>query len=173
MTLQSKFPLTAQDILILKELQKDGRRSFTDIARVVNVAIATVRKRVNQMIENGVLQIMARVNPYKVGFNAYANIFIKVQPPDLVNAVAARIAEFPEISWIAMTTGDYDLTVDVMCRDNDHLTHLITERLSAIEGVAATRTEMVLKVYKVWQADFDLLLEDNASQPATADRRRL
>jgi Lrp/AsnC family transcriptional regulator for asnA, asnC and gidA len=81
---------------------------------------------------------------------------VYVRPATLKEKVAQKIARFKEVSFLAMTSGDYDLEVDVMCRDNEHLVHFVNE-LSKIEGVYQTKTTIYFKVYKYAQPDLNLL----------------
>ena len=150
------FPLDDLDFAILSCLQKDGRMSFTVIAEKLNVSIGTVRTRVNKLIEEGTINIIGRVNPDKVGFRAYAHIAVFVRPATFKEKVAQKISKLPEVSFLAMTSGDYDLEVDVMCRDNDHLVQFINE-ISKYEGVYQTKTTLYFKVYKYAQPDLNLL----------------
>ena len=131
--------LDSLDFEILSFLQKDGRMSFTVIAEKLNVSIGTVRTRFNKMIEEGTVNIIGRVNPDKVGFKCYAHIAVFVRPATLKEKVAQKISKLPEVSVLAMTSGDYDLEVDVMCRDNNHLVDFVNE-ISKIEGVHQTKT---------------------------------
>ncbi|GMV77656.1 MAG: putative transcriptional regulator, AsnC family protein [Chitinophagaceae bacterium] len=148
--------LDALDFNILSCLQQDGRMSFTVIADKLQVSIATVRTRVNKLIEDGTISIIGRVNPDKVGFNAYAHIAVYVRPATLKEKVANKISKYKEVSFLALTSGDYDLEVDVMCRDNDHLVQFVNT-ISKIEGVYQTKTTIYFKVYKYAQPDLDLL----------------
>lgn len=144
------------DFSILTHLQKDGRVSFTVIADKLNVSIGTIRTRFNRLIEEGTISIVGRVDPDKVGFRSYAHIAVYIRPATLKEQVARRIAQMPEVSFLAMTSGAYDLEVNVMCRDNDHLVAFINE-ISAFEGVFQTNTTMYFKVYKYAQPDLMLL----------------
>ncbi|MBI2731609.1 MAG: Lrp/AsnC family transcriptional regulator [Sphingobacteriales bacterium] len=144
------------DFAILTCLQEDGRMSFTVIAEKLNVSIGTIRTRFNKLIEDGTINIIGRVNPDKVGFHSYAHIAVYVRPATLKEKVAQKIAKMPEVSFLAMTSGDYDLEVDVMCRDNDHLVAFVN-KISAIEGVHQTKTIIYFKVYKYAQPDLKLL----------------
>lgn len=74
--------------------------------------------------------IIGRVNPDKAGFRSYALIAVFVRPAPLKEAVAQQIVQYPEVSFLAVITGDYDLKVDVMCRDNDHLVNFVKRGLS-------------------------------------------
>ncbi|MGG9971342.1 Lrp/AsnC family transcriptional regulator [Ferruginibacter sp. SUN002] len=144
------------DFAILSYLQQDGRMSFTVIAEKLKVSIGTIRTRFNKLIEDGTINIVGRVNPENVGFHAYAHIAVFVRPASLNEKIAQKILKMPEVSFLAMTSGDYDLEVDVMCRDNDHLVRFIDD-LAKIEGVHQTKTTMYFKVYKYAQPDLGLL----------------
>ena len=144
------------DFAILSFLQNDGRMSFTVIAEKLDVSIGTVRTRFNKMIEYGTINIIGRVDPEKVGFRSYAHIAVYVRPATLKEPVAQTIATMPEVSFLALTSGDYDLEVDVMCRDNEHLVEFVN-RLSQINGVDQTKTTIYFKVYKYAQPDLNLL----------------
>ena len=144
------------DFAILSCLQKDGRMSFTVIAEKLKVSIGTIRTRFNKLIEDGTINIIGRVDPEKVGFRSYAHIAVYVRPATLKEKVALKISKLSEVSFLAMTSGDYDLEVDVMCRDNDHLVQFVNE-LSKIEGVYQTKTTIYFKVYKYAQPDLNLL----------------
>lgn len=145
------------DYQILEQLIRDGRKSFTDIADELNVSVGTVRNRYNAFIENDLLTIIGRVNPEKIGFHTYAQILIKVRPVDKIADVAALISKLPEVSFLAMTTGQYDLEVNVMCRDNDHLVMFMTNHITKMEGIFESSTNIYFKVYKYAQPDLYLL----------------
>ncbi|WP_343688296.1 Lrp/AsnC family transcriptional regulator [Chitinophaga sp.] len=146
------------DFSILSYLQQDGRVSFTVIAEKLNVSIGTIRTRFNRLIEEGTISIIGRVDPDKVGFRSYAHIAVYIRPATFKELVSKQIAQLPEVSFLAMTSGAYDLEVNVMCRDNDHLVQFVNQ-LSEIEGVYQTNTTIYFKVYKYAQPDLNLLKE--------------
>jgi Lrp/AsnC family transcriptional regulator for asnA, asnC and gidA len=144
------------DFNILSCLQNDGRMSFTVMAEKLNVSVGTVRTRFNNLIEDGTVNIIGRVDADKVGFRSYAHIAVYIRPATLREKVAQKISKFKEVSFLAMTSGDYDLEVDVMCRDNEHLVQFVNQ-ISKIEGVNQTKTTIYFKVYKYAQPDLNLL----------------
>ncbi|MBL7736579.1 MAG: Lrp/AsnC family transcriptional regulator [Chitinophagaceae bacterium] len=146
------------DFDILSCLQEDGRMSFTVMAEKLNVSIGTIRTRVNKLIQEGIIHIVGRVDPEKVGFHSYAQIAVYVRPATLKETVADKIAKLPEVSFLALTSGDFDLEVDVMCRNNNHLVEFVNT-ISQIKGVHQTRTTFYLKVFKYAQPDLNLLRE--------------
>lgn len=153
-----KNPISMDDLDfdIVSCLQQDGRMSFTVMADQLNVSVGTIRTRMNKLLEDGTINIIGRVDPDKVGFRSYAHIAVFVRPATLKEKIAQKIAKLPEVSFLAMTSGDYDLEVDVMCRDNDHLVNFIN-RISTYEGVYQTKTTIYFKVYKYAQPDLALL----------------
>lgn len=152
----SSIVLDDLDFAILSYLQQDGRMSFTVMAKKLKVSIGTIRTRFNKMIEDGTVNIIGRVDPDKVGFHSYAHIAVYIRPATLKEKIAQKIAKMPEVSFLAGTSGDYDLEVDVMCRNNEHLVEFINH-LSSIEGVHQTKTTIYFKVYKYAQPDLKLL----------------
>ncbi len=131
--------------------------SFTVIAEKLNVSIGTIRTRVNKLIEEGTINIIGRVNPDKVGFRGLCTYCgFCMRPATFKEKVAQKISKLPEVSFLAMTSGDYDLEVDVMCRDNDHLVQFIND-ISKFDGVYQTKTTLYFKVYKYAQPDLNLL----------------
>ena len=156
--MQKKEAITLDDLdfAILSCLQKDGRMSFTIIAEKLKVSIGTVRTRFNKLIEDGTVNIIGRIDPDKIGFHSYAHIAVFIRPATLKEKIAQKISRMPEVSFLAGTSGDYDLEVDVMCRNNEHLVEFINS-ISKITGVYQTKTTLYFKVYKYAQPDLKLL----------------
>ncbi|MBK8432538.1 MAG: Lrp/AsnC family transcriptional regulator [Chloroflexi bacterium] len=144
------------DFGILTQLQADGRRPFTEIAKELSVAEGTIRNRVAKMMADDTLQIIGHVDPHRVGFGAPALVSISVQPGK-VEEVASAVQTFPELSYLLLVAGEYDLLLEVMCRDREHLRELITTRLHGLEGVTNTHTTLILHTYKVVQPDLNLV----------------
>ena len=97
------------DFSILMLLQQDGRMSFTVMAEKLGVSISNIRMRVGKLIEDKTIQIVGRVNPEKVGFHAYAHIKVSVRPANLIEKVTEQLVHLPEISFLATTSGDFDI----------------------------------------------------------------
>lgn len=144
------------DIAILRELQHDGRASFTVIAEKLQVSHGTVRNRVARLQEEQLLKIIGWVNPQAAGYTTPANIQIAVEPPNRIREVAMQLVDLPEARFVAMMSGEYDLFVDVNARDVKHLTEFMTEYIYPIEGVTRTRTNMYLEVFKIGPSKVNL-----------------
>jgi Lrp/AsnC family transcriptional regulator, regulator for asnA, asnC and gidA len=145
------------DFSVLSLLQKDGRMSLTVMAEKLGVSISTVRTRLTKLLDEKTIQIIGRINTEKVGFHVYAQIKISVRPAKLIQKVATQLSKLKEVSFLAVTSGDYDLELNVMCRDNNHLMEIINEDVAKIEGVDHTKTNMYLKVLKYAQPDLNIV----------------
>jgi Lrp/AsnC family transcriptional regulator for asnA, asnC and gidA len=133
---------------IIQRLQYDGRLPFTQIAAELGLSEGTVRRRVKRLTESGLLQIVAVVEPQFLGWNAAGMIGVTVQSGQ-IDAVAHQIAQFPEVSYLFMVSGEFDLFVEVYCRDMDHFVSFLSQELQQVSGVVHTRTFMILKMYKL------------------------
>jgi len=137
-----------RDLEILEYLRKDGRIPFTEIAKEMGVAEGTIRNRVAKMQESQTLQIIGMADPHQLGFDAPAIIGLSIQPSYLEEAAEA-IAALPEVSYLIMVAGEFDLMVEVMCQDRQSLANFLREKLTQIVGVQRTETFMILHTYKM------------------------
>jgi Lrp/AsnC family transcriptional regulator for asnA, asnC and gidA len=104
------------DVSILSHLEEDGRRSYSEIADALGVAVSTVSTRVAKLIDRNVVSITAIINPQEVGLEAPATLLIAIQPR-FFDEVVETIIACPEVVYASMTTGRQNLIVDVLCRN--------------------------------------------------------
>ncbi len=135
------------DKRIIEHLQQDGRRPFTQIASDLGVSEAAVRARTNRLVERGILQVVGVTDPLKLGFQQMAMIGIRCERDKLVE-VSERIAEMPEVDYVVITAGTYDLLIETVCEDNEALLRFLAEKLRAIDGVRETETFVYLRMVK-------------------------
>ena len=140
--------LDETDRAIIAHLQYDGRMPLTDIAAELSISEGTVRRRVKNLTESGVLQVVAVVEPQFLGWNAAGMIGVTVQAGQ-IDAVAHQLAQFPEVSYLFMASGEFDLFVEVFCKDREHFVSFLNQKLHQVAGVQRTQTFMILKMYKL------------------------
>jgi len=133
---------------IISFLQYDGRMPYTKIANELGITEGTVRRRVNQLNENGLLQIVAIVEPHVMGWEEAAMIGISVQT-NLITVVADEIAKLPEVAYLFQAAGEYDLVAEVFCKDREHFVTFLNDNLQQIPGVERTSSFMILKMHKL------------------------
>jgi Lrp/AsnC family transcriptional regulator for asnA, asnC and gidA len=136
------------DQTILRALQEDGRAPFTSVAERAGVSETTIRSRYRHLIDQGIIRTVGVVDPHSLGFQAPAILGIQVEPGEIDRAARA-IAALPEVSYVVMTLGAYDIIVEIFCRDLPHLAHMVTEAIQLIPGVRRTETLMIARSYKL------------------------
>lgn len=135
------------DSEILELLRKDARRPYTDIAQQLGTSEGTVRNRVARLIQNQTVQFVGLIDPNQVGYDAPAMIGVTVQS-NLLDKAANKIARFSEVSYLVMVSGEYDLIVEVLCQDREHLASFLNDKLRQVEGVIRTQSFMILRTFK-------------------------
>ena len=144
---RSANDISQLDREIIERLQEDGRRPYTRIASELGVSEAAVRARTNRLMERGVLQIVGVADPLKLGYDQMALIGVRCQGDQLMDAARA-IAELPDVIYVVITAGAYDLLVEAVCRDNESLLAFLAEKLRKVPGVTSTETFVYLRIVK-------------------------
>jgi Lrp/AsnC family transcriptional regulator for asnA, asnC and gidA len=111
------------------------------------VSEAAVRARTNRLVERGILQVVGVTDPLKLGFQQMAMIGIRCEA-DRLMAVADAVATFPEVDYVVITAGTYDILIETVCEDNEGLLRFLAERLRTIDGVRDTETFVYLRMVK-------------------------
>jgi len=139
------------DRKIISHLQPDGRRPFSDIASAIGVSEGTVRQRYQRLVNTGVLQVVAVADPFKIGFQSMALVGIRVAIDGgrSIDEIAQEVASFPEVSYVVMSTGTYDLLAEVMMESNQDLVLFFSDKLHRVQGLTRTETFILLRVYKM------------------------
>jgi len=134
------------DKSLVELLQQDGRLPYARLAEHVGLSEAAVRQRVQRLIENKVVQIVAVTDPLTLGFRRQAMVGIKIEG-DIV-AVSDALATIPEVDYVVCTSGSFDLLFELVCEDDEHLLTLLNERVRTIPGVRSTETFVYLRLRK-------------------------
>ena len=106
-----------------------------------------MRARTNRLVERGVLQVVGVTDPLRLGFQQMAMIGVKCEAERLM-AVAEEIAGFPEVDYVVVTAGSYDILAEVVAESDEHLLEIISDHIRAIDGVLSTETFMYLHLRK-------------------------
>ncbi|MER5896205.1 Lrp/AsnC family transcriptional regulator [Streptomyces sp. NPDC001876] len=136
----------AVSLAIIEQLQEDGRRPYAAIGKAVGLSEAAVRQRVQKLLDQGVMQIVAVTDPLTVGFRRQAMVGVNVEGD--VDPVAEALSAMTECEYVVMTAGSFDLMVEIVCEDDDHLLETINRRIRAVSGVRSTESFVYLKLKK-------------------------
>jgi Lrp/AsnC family transcriptional regulator for asnA, asnC and gidA len=134
------------DKAIIRELQIDGRMPYAKLGPAVGLSQAAVRQRVQRLIDHGVMQVVAVTDPLMLGFKLEAMIGVGVDGD--LRSVASKLAEVDNVDYVVVTTGRFDLVIEVVCRDHEELLHIINDVIRAVPGVRATETFTYLHLEK-------------------------
>lgn len=165
--------LDAIDRRIVAALQAEGRRTFRSIAGELGISESVVRYRTQRLERAGILQVVGIADPLKIGFDLMAMIGVTVRSGSLPD-VCAALMQLPETSYVAAVAGQYDVFVEVVCRDTAHFQRLLNERIHHIDGIVSTNSSLILEIHKMaygWGVgDHGVPLADSGSSaPDTAD----
>ncbi len=130
---------------IIEQLQQDGRRSYAAIGKAVGLSEAAVRQRVQRLIDGGAMQIVAVTDPMTLGFRRQTMIGVRCSGD--LDRVADQLAAMPEIDYVVIIAGSFDLLIEVVCEDDDQLLDILS-RVRTIPSVTATETFVYLKLRK-------------------------
>jgi Lrp/AsnC family transcriptional regulator for asnA, asnC and gidA len=131
---------------IIEQLQEDGRRSYAAIARAVGLSEAATRLRVQRLLDEGVVQIAAVTRADAVGFRRQAMLGVRVEGD--IRAVAAKLGAVAEAEYVVVCAGQYDILVELVCEDDEHLLRVIDDDVRSIPGVRSTETFVYLRLEK-------------------------
>jgi Lrp/AsnC family transcriptional regulator for asnA, asnC and gidA len=135
--------IDAIDKKISDLLIEDGRMSCSKIAeRIGKISERAVRYRIERLIKNKVISIHGNVNAEGLGLVVFADVFIEVEP-SLVFQIAKLLAEYESVSYVACSTGQNDISIQVFAHDNNELFSFVTDIIGKIPGVRKTHISFV------------------------------
>jgi Lrp/AsnC family transcriptional regulator for asnA, asnC and gidA len=135
------------DRRIVRLLQRNGRLTNTEVGRALDVTETTIRKRVNRMVDEGLVQVVAVPTTRATGQMTSAIIGVSVVLREL-KRVAEELAKRPEVRYCGMSVGRYDVVVEALFTDQEHLLRFVSEELGGLEGVLSAETSLILGVQK-------------------------
>ena len=131
---------------IIEHLQRDGRMSYAALAKIIGLSEAAVRQRVQRLLDGGMMQIVAVTDPLMVGFARQAMVGVKIVGD--LRQVAEQLAAIPEVDYVVITAGGFDLLCEVVCEDDDQLLEVLNQKIRTLAGVRTTETFVYLKLRK-------------------------
>ena len=135
------------DLMIIRLLQEDGRRPYANIASELDLSPSTVQQRANRLIDEGLIVIKGAVHPAELKDMVMAMVAIKADGPKL-QTIINEIGNLPEVRWVVICAGQYDILAEIVCNDNKHLLSVLSNKLSTIEGIRETVTFPYLEIAK-------------------------
>jgi Lrp/AsnC family transcriptional regulator for asnA, asnC and gidA len=142
------YEIDKTDLKVVNLLLEDGRKSASEIARQLgDVSERAVRYRIERMIEEDVIRISAVVRPEAFGMSVKADVWMEVES-DRIREVAQKMTEYENVTYVACSIGETDVSIQVVAKDTDEVYRFITEIVRKVPGVRRTTTSIVPVVLK-------------------------
>ena len=141
------YRLDALDRQLISHLQADGRVCYVELARAAGVSEATARRRVERLLAEQVMEVVACVDPRQVGLGAEAVIYLQADL-DKLTQIGQRLAAMPEVREVLYTSGAHDLLLRVALPSGDDLLPFLTGRVATIAGIKGSQTSYILRTEK-------------------------
>ena len=136
----SRLHIDNLDTKILQMLVDNGRKPFLEIARECGVSGAAIHQRIAKLQATNILEgSRALIKPTTLGYDTCAFVGIFLKDTDQVASVVEKPKKIPEVVECHYTTGQYDMLIKVYAKDNEHLLHLIHEKIQPL-GILRTET---------------------------------
>jgi len=137
--------LDDKDLQIIAALQINGRTSYAELAEGIDLSQAAIRLRVNRLLESGIVEIVAITDPLSIGFTVVAMVGLTVDGD--IEALSDEIGGREYAVYVVLTSGRFDMLVEVLCADNDHLVEVLSD-LRALDGVSSVEAHTYLRLTK-------------------------
>jgi DNA-binding Lrp family transcriptional regulator len=135
------------DYEIIQALHQDARVAASEIARITGANERTIRKRIDRLVNEGVIRMSAIVNPHAFGYVTAADIFLEVDPANEDDVIQTLMA-MPEVTYVAYGQGSKDVSIEARFKDNDALREFLRHTLADIPGVTVIRYALVPRILR-------------------------
>ena len=147
MPLRLAVEMSKLDRAIIRMLQADGRRSYLSMAAELGVSEKTVRKRVQELRATGVIEITTVTDPQLLGYGAMALVGVHLDGSRPASEIASRLALLDAVDYVVVTTGRFELFVEVVCRDSHELLATVQGEIAPAPGVRETEVFPYLRFH--------------------------
>ena len=136
------------DEKIIHSLNKNGRISYTDLAKDIGLSRVAVQSRINALIDHGVIErFTAVINPEKIGINVSAFFNVEVEPKHL-HDLADKLAEDPFVTSLYHMSGPSKLHMHGLFKNNQEMEIFLKEKLYKMPGVTSVDSQVLITRYK-------------------------
>ena len=126
---------------------REGNETNNMLARELNISEGTVRQRIKKLKESGVLNVRGLINPEILSNQQLAVIAVNVSKSSQLEKKAKEIVGLDNVLNVSMTSGRFDLLVEVLVDSNKGLVKFLTEELSTVEDITTTESFLMLKTF--------------------------
>jgi len=132
---------------IIEKLIVDGRISFANIAKEINLTDVAIKKRLERLKQRGIIKsIYAEVDYFVIGFSEQVEMLILVDPPKQ-NEIIKKLKENEDVIKLKGVTGEYNLVAEIIATDKSNLKKIL-DNIYSIDGITRVNILTHIKDYK-------------------------
>lgn len=135
------------DYQIVQALHVDARVAASEISRLTGANERTIRKRIDRLVEEGIIRLTAIINPLAFGYVTAADILLEADPA-LEEEIVQRLFSMPEITYVAFGQGSQEISIEARFKDNDEMREFLRKTLPSIPGVSVSRYALVPRILR-------------------------
>jgi Lrp/AsnC family transcriptional regulator for asnA, asnC and gidA len=135
------------DWQIIEILRPDGRISNREVARRLGLSEGTVRARIKRLEQQKIIRIAAVTSVTAMGMGAAAYVGVTVDRGRLYE-VAETLKQIPQVQFVAITLGQYDIVLDLLTETREELLHILNDQIATIPGVRRSETTEAIYALK-------------------------
>lgn len=147
MLLGVEKPLDPTDQALIKELQRDGRQSNVELAKKLGLSEGAIRHRIRKLMERRLIRVVAVEDPVAGGRRTHVVICLRVEIKRL-EQVAASLAGMPELSFVYVTSGPYDIVAVAFFESDAELHDFLTTNVARMPGILRTETFHIMRTLR-------------------------
>ena len=146
-----KTVLDVLDNQIIRLLTEDGRTSFGEMAKKLNVTAPTIRSRIKNLEEKGLFKVSGLVDPGQHPGMITALVAMSIQSKGTLDDIVDQISRLPNVAWAGVVAGRYDIIAEVVCvGGKDELYQFTTETILKFGHVVRSETFIIMKSNQNW-----------------------
>lgn len=134
-SIRTEKKLDQTDKYIIEKLAVNGRISFRKLAKDLAISTDTVARRYKKLKKSGSIKVLIQLDTAKIGYHGYATFYIAFVSQSSLISIVENLCKIPDIVLIIQTSGSFDLLVEAMIKDLDHLLFL-QDNITSMPGVA-------------------------------------
>jgi len=135
------------DRKIIALLQENARTTNAEVASLVGSSEPTVRRRIERLLDEKIIKVVAVAEPFSLGYDVVAILNIQIDHGQL-DTIESALLDMPEIRFAGVTFGSYDIVVEAWFHNNGALLAFLHDKLSKIPGIQRIESLQVAKMIK-------------------------
>ena len=133
------------DNRLIAELTTDALQGRTVLSRKLNVSEKTVKRRIDHLVEAGIISWSVIPDPAKLGYNVRSFILLEVDAPR-IDDIAQSLASCGNVDFVAQCTGSFDILFSAWFTSSAGMARFLKDYLPKVGGVRKSQTHVALQV---------------------------